>query len=101
MFLNCLLATKSRIIVTTYCYSGTGISYVRMNSAIFATPRRSNYEQICRRVTRKGSDTNIIRKYVDIVDTSCFLKYQYYSRKKVYDYFNYDIHKSSINSKDL
>jgi len=96
-----LLATKSRIIVTTYCYSGTGISYVRMNSAIFATPRRSNYEQICRRVTRKGSDTNIIRKYVDIVDTSCFLKYQYYSRKKVYDYFNYDIHKSSINSKDL
>ena len=87
------LAGKCRIIVTTYSYSGTGISYIRMNCAIFATPRRSNYEQICRRVTRKGSDVNIMRKYVDIVDTATFLKYQYYARKKVYDYFEYTINK--------
>ena len=73
-----------RIIMTTYQYSGTGVSINKMNSIILATPRRSNMRQILGRIFRLTSDASITRHIVDIVDNKICLKSQFYSRKKTY-----------------
>lgn len=73
-----------RIIMTTYQYSGTGVSINKMNSLILATPRRSNMKQILGRIYRLTSDQTIVRQIIDIVDNKICLKSQYYSRKKAY-----------------
>ena len=72
-------AKKSRIILTTYAYSGTGVSITKMNSLIF---RKSNMEQILGRIYRLSSDCTINREIVDVVDVKVCLKSQYYTRKK-------------------
>lgn len=76
--------THSRIIVTTYAYSSTGISIDKLNAAILATPRKSNMTQILGRIYRLSGDPRITRRIVDIVDWNTPLKKQYYTRKKVY-----------------
>lgn len=76
--------TSGRIIMTTYQYSGTGVSINKMNAIILATPRRSNMTQILGRIYRLKSDQSINRNIVDIVDNRICLKSQYYSRKKTY-----------------
>ena len=73
-----------RIIMTTYQYSGTGVSINKMNSIILATPRKSNMCQILGRVYRLTSDQTIQRHIIDIVDSKICLKSQYYTRKKTY-----------------
>lgn len=73
-----------RIIMTTYQYSGTGVSINKMNSMILATPRRSNMKQILGRIYRLTSDPKVIRHIIDIVDNRICLKSQFYSRKKTY-----------------
>ena len=76
--------TKSRIIFTTYQYASCGISLIKMNACVFASPKRSNFEQIIGRILRHGSDTTIVRKVIDIIDCSTFLRRQHTDRKKVY-----------------
>lgn len=73
-----------RIIMTTYQYSGTGVSINKMNSLILATPRKSNMRQILGRIFRLSSDQSIKRSIIDIVDNRICLKSQYYTRKKTY-----------------
>lgn len=73
-----------RIIMTTYQYSGTGVSINKMNSIILATPRKSNMKQILGRVYRLTSDATITRHIIDIVDNKVCLKSQFYTRKKTY-----------------
>jgi superfamily II DNA or RNA helicase len=73
-----------RIIMTTYQYSGTGVSINKMNAIILATPRKSNMKQIVGRIYRLTSDSTIVRQIVDIVDNRICLKSQYYTRKKTY-----------------
>jgi Type III restriction enzyme, res subunit len=84
-------AAKTRVIFTTYGYAGTGISIVHMDSAIFATPRRNGYEQICARVMRRGSDVAIKRLFVDIVDDNSALRWQLKAREAVYKMYGFDI----------
>lgn len=74
-----------RIILTTYAYFGTGKSIKRLDAMIFATPRRSHISQFLGRIFRKGSDPDIRRRLIDIVDVSTSLRSQYYVRKAVYE----------------
>jgi superfamily II DNA or RNA helicase len=76
--------TTGRIIMTTFQYSGTGVSINKMNSLIMATPRKSNMKQILGRIFRMGSDQTIVRHIIDIVDNKICLKSQYTVRKKTY-----------------
>lgn len=73
-----------RIVMTTYQYSGTGVSINKMNSLILATPRKSNMTQILGRIYRLTSNATIKRHIIDIVDNKICLKSQYYTRKKSY-----------------
>lgn len=84
-------AKNSRIIFTTYNYSGTGVSIIKQNTAIFASPRRNGFEQIVARILRRGSDTNIARKVIDIVDVNTTLKGQLYGRTPAYDLYGLKI----------
>jgi superfamily II DNA or RNA helicase len=73
---------KGNIIVITYSYGGTGKSIPKMTASIFASPMRSNWTQISGRILRLGSDQTIVRQYIDIIDSSTMLKYQFYGTKK-------------------
>jgi len=73
-----------RIVLTTYQYSGTGVSINKMDSLILATSRKSNMKQILGRIFRLGGNSTITRKIIDIVDSNTTLSSQYYSRKKAY-----------------
>jgi superfamily II DNA or RNA helicase len=75
---------NSRIIFTTYQYSSVGVNIQKMNCMILCTPRKHNPEQIIGRILRNGSDINITRQIIDIVDCKSILYTQYYDRKKVY-----------------
>jgi hypothetical protein len=76
--------TFSRIIVTTYAYSSTGVSIDKLNAAILATPRKNGMVQILGRIYRLAGDASITRRIVDLVDWSTPLKKQYYERRKTY-----------------
>ena len=74
----------SRIIVTTYAYSSTGVSIDKLNAAILATPRKNGMCQILGRIYRLSGDASVTRRIVDIVDWGTPLKKQYYTRRKEY-----------------
>jgi superfamily II DNA or RNA helicase len=74
----------SKIIFTTYQYSSTGVSIIKMNGLILATPRTSNMKQIINRIFRLGSDQNVKRYIIDIIDNKTPLKHQY--RKRLISY---------------
>ena len=74
----------STVVFTTYSYSSTGVSIIKMNGLILATPRRSNLIQIIGRVFRLGSDVDIKRIIVDIIDAKLPLKSQMRERIKAY-----------------
>jgi superfamily II DNA or RNA helicase len=76
--------TRGKIILTTYPYSGTGVSINKMNAVVLATPRKSKMKQIIGRIFRLKSDQTIKRQIVDIVDNRTCLKSQFYKRKKHY-----------------
>lgn len=94
-------ARDSRIILTTYGYSGTGVSIPKMNAAVFATPRKSGFLQICPRIMRRGGDTTIVRKFVDLVDSSTSLSSQFRHRNQVYGHFGFTIIKENVSFKDV
>tara|TARA_Y100000389_G_C17467474_1_gene526941 strand:- start:94 stop:2724 length:2631 start_codon:yes stop_codon:yes gene_type:complete len=75
---------NSRVIFTTYQYSSVGVNIQKMNCMILTTPRKNNHTQIVGRILRNGSDVNIIRQIIDIVDCKSILYSQLYERKKVY-----------------
>jgi superfamily II DNA or RNA helicase len=85
------LAVGSRIILTTYSYSGTGVSIKKMNALVFMTPRKSNMKQIIGRILRIGGDPTVTRKFIDIIDARTPLQYQFNSRKKAYEYYKFPI----------
>ena len=79
-----MATSVGRIIMTTYQYSGTGVSINKMNALILATPRKSGMKQILGRIYRLSGDQSITRRIVDIVDNRICLKSQFYVRKKTY-----------------
>lgn len=75
---------ESKVILTTYAYSSTGVSIKKMDALVLATPRRSNMKQIINRVFRLGSDQSIRRTIIDIEDAKLPLKRQIQERVKAY-----------------
>ena len=91
----------SNVIFTTYQYSSTGVSIVKMNALILATPRKSNSTQIIGRVFRLGAGQDVHRRIIDIVDNKIPLKYQFYQRKKTYINRNSKITTMEVNYQDI
>lgn len=91
----------SQIILTTYQYMSVGKSIPKMNAIILATPRKSYNEQTIKRIFRLGSDTNIKRKIIDIVDWKTPMKNQWYQRKKYFDLQGYPIIMRRLEWTDL
>lgn len=81
---NIHAAASARIIITTYKYTGTGVSIPSMNAIIFMSPQKADMIQITRRICRLGSDTSIEREIIDIIDWNTCVKKQSYARKKIY-----------------
>lgn len=75
----------STVVFTTYAYSSTGVSIIKMNALVLTTPRRTNMKQIINRVFRLGSDQTIRRIIVDIVDSKFPIKAQIRERIKAYN----------------
>lgn len=77
---------NSKIILTTYQYSSTGVSISKLDALILATPRRNGLTQIIGRIHRldeRYQDKK--RQIIDIVDNKTVLKFQYNTRKKAYE----------------
>jgi superfamily II DNA or RNA helicase len=72
------------VILTTYQYAGTGCSIPKMNAVILATPRKSKSRQTINRIFRLGSNYEVERQIIDIVDWATLYKNQWYKRKKYY-----------------
>ena len=92
---------NSKIIFTTYQYSSTGVSIVKMDTLILATPRRSNMKQIIGRIFRLGSDLTKKRIIVDLIDNKSVLKGQYSDRKKAYNHRESEFEEEIINYSDI
>ena len=84
---------KSRVILTTYQYMGTGRSIKKMNGLVLATPKSgsASFRQCLGRIFRHGSDSSIKRHIFDIVDNIGPFKKQWNSRSKVYKEKEYPI----------
>lgn len=82
---------KASVIFTTYSYTSTGVSIVRMSAIVFATPRKTGMKQITGRIERRGGDLSLTREIYDIVDEKIFLKKQFEHRKDVYVEKNYEL----------
>lgn len=82
---------NARVIISTYRYGGTGLSWKKMNTIIEASPRVSGYKQIVPRILRKGGDTTIHRRVYDIVDENTALRGQIKKRLPAYKFYNFDI----------
>lgn len=67
----------ARIILTTYKFGSIGMSIIRMDAIIFATPQKSKMRQIIGRILRRGGDPSIVREIVDIIDQNTDIKKQY------------------------
>lgn len=89
------------VIFTTYGYSYRGVSIKHMDTMIIATPRASKFTQIIGRIKRKGADTSIKRKIIDIVDASTPLKNQFYERKKSYIKENFAVSTKNVAWNDI
>ena len=83
-YLESVRKKGAKIVLTTYGYSRRGVSLPTMTAMVLASPRRNGLTQILGRITRKGDDSSIIRKVIDIVDVNTMYKAQFYERNKVY-----------------
>ena len=88
------ILNTENIILTTYSYSGTGLSVNRMTAMILASPRKSGFKQILPRIMRIKGDPSILRKYIDIFDMNTGYRGQYKSREQMYNFYNIEIKKS-------
>lgn len=92
---------EARVIITTYAFSGVGLSIKKMNTLILATPRRHNMKQIVGRICRRGSDPSTERVIVDIWDIRTALSSQFYERNKEYKRRNANVERRDIQFGDL
>jgi hypothetical protein len=88
----------ARIFLTTYGYSGTGVSIDKMTAIIFLTPRRANMKQILARILRRGGDQSITRRVIDIVDNKTGIKFQLGSRMLAYEYYGMEVENKKVNA---
>ncbi|QYB17738.1 putative ATP-dependent RNA helicase [Pacmanvirus S19] len=95
------ISTSGRVLCSTYGYAGTGISISKMSCIMFLTPRRANMKQIIARILRRGSDMNIPRNVIDIVDNKTCLRYQFGSRLIAYEHYGFEIEKQKVKYTDI
>lgn len=82
-----LRATQVRLVLTTYGFSRRGISLAQMTAAVFASPRKTQMNQILGRICRLTPDLSlrtIRRVVVDVVDKEIALSLQARERRKAY-----------------
>lgn len=78
--------TDKKIIISTYKYSGTGISIDRMTALIVAAPIKKEILQVAGRIFRINKEfNNIRRKIIDINDVRSSLKTQFNTRRSEYN----------------
>lgn len=78
-------SSSARIVLTTYSYGWQGISIPKMDTLVFATPRKAKMRQIFGRILRKSGDPSIPREIIDIIDANTQMgKSEYNERKLVY-----------------
>lgn len=85
---ECKVDPSTRIILTTYGFSGTGVSIARMTAIVFVTSRKSNMKQIVPRILRSGSDLSIPRVVVDIIDAATPIRNHFPHRRRAYEHYN-------------
>ncbi len=95
------MVAGARVLFTTYGYSGTGISIVKMTAILFFTGRRANMKQILARILRLGSDVDIPRVVVDFVDKKTAMGCQFGDRKLAYDFYGFKINYVPVKWTDL
>lgn len=95
------VAARSRIILTTYGYGGTGLSIKELNTEFLLTPRRNGHRQFINRITRRNGDPRIPRKVVDIWDIKSALKSQYYGRTPSYTEKEWPIVQRTVKYTDV
>jgi superfamily II DNA or RNA helicase len=93
--------SSAQVILTTFQFMGTGKSIPKMDAIILTTPRRRKSRQYIGRIFRLGSNYDIVRKIIDIVDWSTPLKSQWYQRKQYYDEKKFPITEKKIKYTDL
>ena len=91
----------ARIILTTYGYSGTGVSIDRATAIIFLTPRRANMKQILARILRRSGDLSIVRRVIDIVDQETGIRNQYADRAQAYAFYGMEVDQRKISWTDI
>lgn len=89
---------NARIFLTTYGYSGTGVSIDKMTAIIFLTPRRANMKQILARILRRGGDMTVTRRVIDYVDNKTSIKYQLGDRLNAYRYYGMDVVEKKVSA---
>jgi superfamily II DNA or RNA helicase len=89
----------SKLVLTTYQYFGVGKSFPHMDSAVFATPRKTGHVQFVNRIFRRGGDETITRIIYDVVDWCTTLKSQYYKRLEKYKLISSTQHKLTFKEK--
>jgi hypothetical protein len=73
----------ARVIVATYSYLGTGVSFARYTAIVVLEPRRAKWKQIIGRIYRKSGAPGW-RKVIDIVDSCFVFESQYRERAIAY-----------------
>ncbi len=96
-----LAKQDKNIILSTYQYSSTGLSIPKMNCIILLTPRKSKATQIFGRIFRLGSNYDIKRIIIDIVDMKTTLKNQFYERNHYYKEKEFDMEERTIKYSDI
>jgi superfamily II DNA or RNA helicase len=91
----------SNVILSTFQYFGTGVSIPKLDAVVLCSPRKRKSKQFIGRIFRLGSDYNIERQIIDIVDWGSVLKSSWYLRKKYYKSMGYPITESRVEYKDL
>jgi hypothetical protein len=95
------LRDNARVLLTTYGYSGTGVSIEDATAILFATPRRANMKQILARIMRRGGAPGVVRRIIDIIDQSTALYGQYADRALAYDFYNMNIYPRKVRYNDI
>lgn len=86
----------AHIVLTTYGYCRRGVSLKDMTALVLASPRRNGGIQITGRILRQGSDMNIKRVIVDIVDRA--MTSQLTDRKKAYKVRGFPVSEVTIRA---
>ncbi len=92
---------KRQILLTTYGFASTGVSIDKQTAIVFYTPRRANMKQILARILRRGGDTTITRRIIDIIDERTPMKHQLVSRMGAYEHYGMVCKKRRVTYEEL